>query len=108
MRRSECTRCNGTATVEHHRSRWIGGGKSGYRSEGTLSEPCTCTPDQEPTPPACEISYFGATIIAPGFTPDGFQAALNQGRSRGTLPMIPAGAGVVLVEREHRPGSRTG
>lgn len=53
----------------------------------------------EPDPtPAGQMTYYGATITAPGFTPESFQRSLNRARSRGTVPMISAGAGVVMVE----------
>lgn len=42
----ECYTCHDTGTVWRHHSRWIGGGKLGYRSEWDTIEPCPdCTPD---------------------------------------------------------------
>ena len=60
--------------------------------------------EPDPTPPG-QITYYGCPIVAPGFIPESFQASLSRARSRGTLPMIPAGAGVVLVESS-RAGER--
>lgn len=42
MERQTCTRCDGTGRIDHHRSRWIGGGKLGYRSTWTVIETCDC------------------------------------------------------------------
>ena len=41
-----CQTCAGTGTVHKSHSRWIGGGKLGYRSEWTTPEACgACVPD---------------------------------------------------------------
>lgn len=66
----ECRKCSGTGQTLEHRSRWIGGGKSGYRSEWDI--PVTCQRcdgtgiDPEPDP----------AVAAPGFTPETFAAGL--------------------------------
>jgi hypothetical protein len=46
-----CPTCHGAGTVESKRSRWVGGGKLGYRSEWTLDvqcEGCGGTGDRAP------------------------------------------------------------
>ncbi len=35
-----CESCQGVGTIPTHRSRWIGGGKTGYRSEGAYDVRC--------------------------------------------------------------------
>jgi hypothetical protein len=62
-------------------------------------------PEPDPTPPAAAVVYCGAVLEAPGFTSESFTAALHRARSRGTMPMIGAGSGVVLVESA-RTGER--
>jgi hypothetical protein len=42
MERQMCRRCGGIGRTEHRRSRWIGGGKTGYRSEWVVIESCDC------------------------------------------------------------------
>ena len=37
-----CPQCHDSGTVEAERSRWVGGGKLGYRSVWTVKEPCAC------------------------------------------------------------------
>lgn len=107
----ECGKCSGTGRQLEHRSRWIGGGKSGYRSEWDIAVTCeTCggtgqLPEPEGPPPAAAVVYCGAVLEAPGFTSETFTAALHRARTRGTMPMIGAGAGVVLVESV-RSGAR--
>ncbi len=42
---AECPQCHDTGTVEEVRSRWIGGGLTGYRSTWIAKEPCAaCAP----------------------------------------------------------------
>lgn len=104
MQRSECGRCHGTGEIQHHRSRWIGGGRTGYRSEWTITEMCSCTP--EPDPPAhdgrevIEVGAFeisGATVQAPGFEREGFLAFVERAKSA-QLRTTPSGTpGTVMV-----------
>lgn len=68
------------------------------RCLGTGTEP-------EGPPPAGLVIYCGAVLEAPGFTSETFTAALNRARQDATMPMIPARAGVVLVESK-RTGER--
>ncbi len=45
LQRLACPTCAGEGTVEAERSRWVGGGKLGYRHSWTVPSPCpTCDP----------------------------------------------------------------
>lgn len=37
---NECPHCHGDGVIESKRSRWVGGGKTGYRSEWTIRAQC--------------------------------------------------------------------
>ncbi len=37
---NHCERCQGAGTIPTYRSRWIGGSKDGYRSEGVYDVRC--------------------------------------------------------------------
>jgi hypothetical protein len=63
MERQMCTRCGGTGRIEHQRSRWIGGGKTGYRSEWTVFEACDCGG-------RAMFEIEGRQVNAPGFDSD--------------------------------------
>ena len=89
MERSICRKCNGEGTITRHRSRWIGGGRNGYRSEWTVSETCQACGG------AAMIEIEGVAIDAPGFTAETFAAAVSRAK-REQLRTNP-GAGCVLV-----------
>ena len=44
---TECPQCHDSGMVEELRSRWVGGGHTGYRSEWTVQVPCAaCQPGE--------------------------------------------------------------
>jgi len=57
-----CPSCEGTGVVEHRHSKWVGGGRTGYRSEWTEPVPCDHC-DGEGTVPS-PVIVIGATIPA--------------------------------------------
>lgn len=61
MERNICRTCGGTGSIVRHRSRWIGGGKLGYRSTWTVLERCK---DCEG---ASMLEVEGKAVEAPGF-----------------------------------------
>lgn len=105
-----CTECQGRRVVsrmqpeirrsqglDYHTGREVERLYQCERCGGTGREP-------EPPVPAAVVCE-GVTVDAPGFTSETFATSLDRARSRGTLPMMPARLGGVLVESA-RSGAR--
>jgi hypothetical protein len=105
-----CIDCQGTGTVERQRSRWIGGGQTGYRSEWTVAMPCEACQGAgvmpEPDPPTgagkgmIQVSSFeidNNLVNAPGLEREQFVAFVDRAKAA-QLRTTPAGTpGTVLV-----------
>lgn len=76
MERRICRTCGGTGRITRHRSRWIGGGRNGYRSQYTAVLPCK---DCEGVAMAFEIE--GKQVDAPGFTAEKFAEFVDRAKA---------------------------
>lgn len=94
MERSICQDCKGTGVIVRHRSRWIGGGKLGYRDEWTVRETCECGGGDV-------FEVEGQVVNAPGFTPETFGAFVDRAKSA-QLRTTPA-RGCVKVQSGSSP-----